>query len=397
MKHITNPFICSPFRKQAALNNFTQTIAKYTHGFHHTFPRSAATPLHRMKGLASQLKVRNIFIKDESNRLGLKSFKVLGATFAIARFLAHRWGIPPRKIECGVLTKKATGSNQESLTFTTASDGNHGRGVAWAARELGFPAKVFLPKGTADSRIKAISSFGALVEVTDVNYDDSVRMAREAASRNNWILVQDTALGDYFQIPLWIMQGYLTMIHEAMELLFKRGNTPISHVFLQTGVGSLAASVLGYLVNRMGEQYPRAIILEPHQAACYFESLKIGDGKSHPARGNLDTVMAGLSCGEANPLAWEILKSYAHNAISCSDRLALQGMRRLANPTNSDPNIVSGESGAAVSVGVLNEIMTNSKFKDLRKDLKLNRQSSILLINTEGDTDPTMYRKITEA
>lgn len=379
-----------------ALNNFTQTIAKYTHGFHHTFPQSATTPLHRLDGLARRLKVKNIFVKDESNRLGLKSFKVLGATFAIARFLAHRWGVPPRRIEFDALTREVADSKNDSLTFTTASDGNHGQGVAWAARELGFPAKVFLPRGTAESRIKAISSLGADVEVTRVNYDGSVRMAREAAARNGWVLLQDTALGDYLQIPLWIMQGYLTMIHEAYKSLFKMEKAPITHVFLQAGVGSLAASVVGYLVNRKGEKYPTTIILEPHQAACYFESFAAADGQARPASGNLDTIMAGLSCGEVNPLAWEIIKHYAHHAISCPDSIALDGMRILANPCGSDRGIISGESGAAVGIGVLQEVLAGDKWKGLKKTLKLDNKSNILLINTEGDTDPAMYRKITE-
>jgi diaminopropionate ammonia-lyase len=279
------------------------------------------------------------------------------------------------------------------LTFTTASDGNHGRGVAWTAAQLGHKAIVFLPEGTVESRIDVIRKTGAEVVVTKFDYDRTVELAKEMAQENGWELVQDTAFENYREIPEWIMQGYTTMVYEVIERMIQMGVEKPSHIFLQAGVGSMAASVLGCFVNEFGISYPLTAIIEPHQAACFYDSVVIGDGRAHPAKGNLKTMMAGLSCGVPSIIAWDILKNFSDMMISCPDYLAAEGIKIFARPLGSDKKIVSGESGA-VGIGLLSAIMKDERNAKIRKQLRLNKDSIILLFNTEGDTDPENYRKI---
>ncbi len=251
-----------------------------------------------------------------------------------------------------------------------------------------------MPKGSSEIRLNNIRKEGAEASITDLKYDDTVRLASQKAKENGWVLVQDTAWDGYEEIPAWIMQGYLTILDEVMEQIAEAGNDRPTHVFLQAGVGSFAGSMLGYQVEKFGEERPITVIVEPDKADCLYKSIKIGDGKPHAVTGSLNTIMAGLACGKPSKTSWDILKDYAEVFVSCPDYVASRGMRILANPLGSDPHIVSGESGAAIGIGIVSLLAENRMLNDLKKSLKLNQDSRILIVSTEGDTDPDHYRKV---
>jgi diaminopropionate ammonia-lyase len=359
--------------------------------YHQSFPEYQPTPLFNPKNLADEMGLKAILVKDESSRFNLKAFKVLGASHAVGRIIAQKLNIEFDKMTFPFLASEAVKGRLGEMTFCTASDGNHGRGLAWVASAIGHKAVVFLPKGTVASRIKAIAATGAKTIVTDTHYDETVLIARDAAEKESWIFVQDTSFDDYQDIPQWIMQGYLTMIHEVTGQMKSFGIKRPTHVLLQVGVGSMAAAIIGYLLNTYGDEYPTTIIVEPHRAACFYESIQ--RKKPSRAEGNLNTIMAGLACGMPSVLAWEIISKSADFFISCDDEIARIGMRQYAAPIGDDPTIISGESGA-VSLGLLIKILTDDSFSEMKDDLKLNKDSIVLLFNTEGDTDPESYGRI---
>jgi len=247
-----------------------------------------------------------------------------------------------------------------------------------------------MPQGSSRARFEAIKQYGAQTEIIKGNYDDAVHWAAEQAQRNGWILVQDTAWEGYEEIPTRIIQGYLTLLHETLEQL--GGKIP-THVFVQCGVGSLASGVQAYLVELFGMRRPRFIVVEPERASCFYESMSINDGNLHKISGDLNTIMAGLACGEPGLLAWKILYSYADVFVTCSDSVAIKGMRILANPLAGDGKVVSGESGA-VTTGLLACLVGDARYRKIGEELKITQESKILLVSTEGDTDPDMYQKI---
>ena len=277
------------------------TAAAAARQFHQGLPGYQPTPLHEVKGLAQLAAVGQVWVKDEAGRFDLDAFKVLGASYAVARLLAHELQLDDA---VGLsLAELAAQAQQQlgQLTLVTATDGNHGRAVAWAAQQLGQQAIVYLPQGAAASRVMAIEQLGAQAVVTDSNYDDAVRLAAQQAEANGWFLVQDTAGPGYTQIPTWIMQGYTTLAAEAWQQLQVQGVRP-THIFLQAGVGSMAAAVLGYFMDVLDERPPKVVIMEPERAACYYQSARRGDGLPHAVIGDLQTIMAGLSCG--NLIRW---------------------------------------------------------------------------------------------
>jgi diaminopropionate ammonia-lyase len=359
--------------------------------FHKSVPEYQATPLHCLPDLAHHLGVKNIYVKDESLRFGLNAFKALGATWAIAGILCEEVGYTLSDIDFPRLKQAA--AQLEDVVFATATDGNHGRGVAWAASRLGCQAVVFMPAGSAESRVKAIEKEGARVWVTDKNYDDAVRMAAGAAEKNGWHLVQDTAFRGYEKVPVWIVQGYTTMAREVLEQLMDRDLEMPTHLFLQAGVGSMAASVLGYYANVLRDACPRTIIVEPNQADCMYQSALADDGTPKAVGGELKTMMVGLACGKPNPFAWSVLRDFASGFVSCPDEVAALGMRQLAGPHGDDPAIVSGESGA-VGVGLLRRLMADRKLTGIKEQIGLDQASVVLCFSTEGDTDPKNYRAI---
>lgn len=361
--------------------------------FHRSLPGYRVTPLYRLPALARHLGVRDIYVKDESHRFGLKAFKALGATWALARILGARLGYAPGAMDFPALRRAAVRLGE--MVFVTATDGNHGRGLAWAAAQLGCRAVVFMPAGSSPHRVSAIAAEGAEVRVTEVNYDDAVRMAAGAAAEHGWHLVQDTALPGYEEIPVWIVQGYTTMAAEVLEQLEEKVLPRPTHLLLQAGVGSLAASVLGYYANVLGSDCPQTLIVEPDQADCLFRSALADDGTPRTVGGALATIMAGLACGEPNPWAWRVLRDFAAGFVSCPDAVAALGMRQLARPCGDDPPIVSGESGA-VGVGLLCRLATDAGMGEVKERFGLGPESVVLCFSTEGDTDPESYRAIVD-
>jgi diaminopropionate ammonia-lyase len=357
--------------------------------FHSAFPNYAPAPLVSLKNLAEYLGISGIFVKDESYRFGLNAFKVLGASYAVGNYVAQALGKQLEEISFEELTSAEVKNLLGEITFTTATDGNHGRAVAWAAQKLGQKAVIYLPKGTSSYRVKAIEETGAKAIVTDLNYDEAVNLANDNASKNGWVLVQDTAWEGYTEIPKWIMQGYTTMAAEAYDQL--KGDYP-THVIVQAGVGSMAAAVIAYLASVYEENPPQFIVVEPDAANCMFHSAQIGDGNPHSVGGDLCTIMAGLACGTPNPIGWEIIKRHVTAYVSCAEEVAARGTRILSSPLKDDPRVISGESGS-VGLGLLSIIMT-PKYKQAQDQLGLSQDSKVLFFSTEGGTDPVSYRKI---
>lgn len=362
--------------------------------FHKSFPQYSETPLAELKHMAEYLGVKDVFVKDESYRFGLNAFKVLGGSFAMANYIAEQVKKPISEVDYKYLTSPELKKDFGQATFFTATDGNHGRGVAWAANKLGQKAVVLMPKGSAKSRFDNIAKEGAKVTIEDVNYDECVRMANAMAEKTqNGVMVQDTAWDGYEKIPTWIMQGYGTMALEASEQLKKSGVDRPTHVLVQAGVGSLAGAVVGYFANCYSDNPPKMIVMEAEAADCLYKSAIGKDGKIRFVEGDLNTIMAGLACGEPNTISFDILKNHVDFFVSCPDWVAEKGMRMLGNPIKGDPQVTSGESGA-VGMGLLAAIMKNDDYKDLRDAMELNKDSMVLMFSTEGDTDPENYKKI---
>ena len=331
------------------------------------------TPLVELPGIAKQLGIGNLFLKDESHRLGLNAFKALGASYAMDKQL-----------------KK----NPKIKTFCTATDGNHGRAVAWMARKLGRKALIYMPKGTVPARVEAIEKEGAKVLMIDHGYDIAVKMAdarvndgNKMSKNHSWSLIQDTAWNGYEEVPSEIMRGYWT---QAYEITKQIGQEKIDVILLQSGVGSWAASIMTYILKEW-EDPPFFIGVEPHSANCLFESIKAGYRLS--VENELKTSMAGLDCGSISTLAWKILKNGLTGAISISDKLSEEAMKILANPISGDPMIISGESGAS-ALGALIGLCKTNKFRGFKEKIYLNEFSKVLVINTEGDTDPSNYQRV---
>ncbi|HBV88335.1 MAG TPA: diaminopropionate ammonia-lyase [Desulfosporosinus sp.] len=361
--------------------------------FHRTFPDYQPTPLRQLSKLANNLGVGGIYVKDESYRFGLNAFKALGGSYAIGRYLAQRLNKDISQLPFEVLTSPEVKELLGDITFATTTDGNHGRGIAWTARQLRQKSVVYMPKGSSQYRLERIRSEGAFAEITDMNYDDAVRMTAEEAQKHGWVVVQDTAWEGYEEIPTWIMQGYGTMSAESLEQLNTLGIEKPTHIFVQAGVGALAGSVQGYFASLFKEDRPKTVIVEADQADCLYKSALAADGKPRVVGGEMATVMAGLACGEPNPIGWNILRDYSDMFVSSPDWVAAKGMRVLANPLLGDPKVISGESGA-VTTGLISVLMMDNSFKEAREALQLDENSHILVFNTEGNTDPYKYRSI---
>ena len=340
--------------------------------FHESFSEYAVTPLVSLECLAEELGLGGIYVKDESFRFGLNAFKVLGGAYAIAKYIDGRDG---------------------EAVFYTATDGNHGRGVAWAARRLGHKAVIFMPDGSSERRREHILGEGAACEIkSGMNYDDCVRLAaKEAAKVKNGVVLQDTSWEGYKEIPAWIMQGYGTIALEADEQLRELGVTRPTHIFTQAGVGSFAGAITGVFKNLHPENCPVMTVVEPNAADCIYRSAV--SGKREIVSGEMRTIMAGLANGEPNAISWEILKNCASFFASCPDMVAAKGMRMLAYPKGSDKEVVSGESGA-VGLGLAASLMMDKDLEGFKDALGLDRNSRVLVISSEGDTDPEAYRAI---
>lgn len=358
--------------------------------FHRSFPQYAVTPLADLRHMAEYLGVARVAVKDESWRFGLNSFKVLGGSYAIGRFLAREMGMDISDLTYDTLVSDEFLEKLGSATFIAATDGNHGRGVAWTARELRQRCIVLMPKGTTQSRFDNIASLGAEVSIEDGNYDDCVRMAVEMApSFEHGVIVQDTSWPGYTDIPTWIMQGYGVMADEAAEQFAEKP----THIFVQAGVGAMAGAVTGYFAALYPDDPPRVVVVEPDTADCMFRGAERGDGVSVTVTGDMPSIMAGLSCGEPCELGWDLFKNHATGFVSGADSFTVRGMRMLAGNFKDDPHVVSGESGAA-GFGAFASIMLEEGLAPVREELGLGPDSKVLCFSTEGDTDPVRYKQI---
>jgi len=359
--------------------------------FHKSFPQYSETPLVRLKALAGVLGIKEVYIKDESFRFGLGAFKVLGGSFAIAKYIAKLASRDISEMTYDMLTSKELREKIGQITFFTATDGNHGRGVAWAANKLGQKAVVFMPKGSSATRLEKIRAEGAEASIIDGNYDDAVRLAAaESAKVPGSVVVQDTAWDGYEEIPGWIMQGYGTMAMEADRQLMRGGDMP-THIIVQAGVGSLAGAVTGYFTSAYNEKCPLITVAEAKAADCLYRSALAKEYSV--VGGDLSTIMAGLACGEPNTISWEVLKNHVGFFASCPDWVAAKGMRILSSPMGADERVVSGESGA-VGLGLLAALSMHGGYAEMRRNMGLDENSVVLLFSTEGDTDPQMFRDV---
>lgn len=350
------------------------------------WPGYQPTPLLRLSQLATRLGVQSIDYKDESQRFALKSFKALGGAYAVFRLIqkAIAQQHPGVKATVADILTGRFNAIVAALTVTCATDGNHGRSVAWGAQTFGCRCVIYVHQMVSQGRADAIAAFGAEVVRVPGNYDDSVRHADQQAQAHGWTVVSDTTYEGYREIPIDVMHGYGVMAREVVAEM----PTPPTHVIVQAGVGAFAAAVCATFWLAWGAQRPRFIVVEPTNAACFFESGLV----DHPVAvgGELDTVMAGLACGEVSPVAWEILKFGVQAYVTLADDFALEAMRLLAAPNAPDPAIVAGETGS-VGLGLM---LAAEQSPEIARLLGLSTTSRVLLLGSEGDTDPVIYQSV---
>jgi diaminopropionate ammonia-lyase len=343
------------------------------------------TPLHVLPALAAELGVGAIHVKDEGFRLGLGSFKALGGSYAVIRLVLEEAGRQfGRPVDIAELHAPEIRAVAAGMTVACATDGNHGRSVAQGAQLVGAKAAIFVHSGVSDERVAAIARFGARMIRVAGTYDDSVTEAARVASEKGWTVVSDTSWPGYERIPGLVMQGYTAMLREALRQLPE----PPTHVFVQAGVGGVAATVSGHLALVLGNRRPTSVVVEPARAACLFETARAG----HPVR--IDhgepTVMAMLECYEPSLVAWRVLSRVADAFMTVDEEDAVAVMNRLARPAGNDPAIVAGESGGAGLAGLIR----SAADPEIRAALDLTESSRVLVINTEGATDPERYAEL---
>jgi diaminopropionate ammonia-lyase len=350
------------------------------------WPGYKVTPLHSLVSISSELGVDKIWYKDEAGRFGLGSFKALGGAYAVftqlKEIIESKTG---ELVTINELLDRSYGSIVSDIIFTCATDGNHGRSVAWGAQLFGCQCVIYIHSQVSEGRQLAIEKFDAEVIRVKGNYDDSVRQAAADAGNSDRIIISDTSYEGYTSIPKFVTLGYTVMLKEIINQL--EGNIP-THVFLQGGVGGLASAVCAYFWQYWGNKRPRLIIVEPEAANCLQQSARFGSPVV--VKGELKTLMAGLACGEVSKLAWEILSTGCDDFVTLDEGSVAPCMRLLAGGSNSDPDIVAGESavaGLAALIGVL-------QAKDLTTNMGLDSCSRVLVIGTEGATDQVLYDKL---
>ncbi len=345
------------------------------------------TPLVPLPGLASALGVGGIWYKDESLRFDLNSFKALGGAYAVLRLLVRE--IERRKNISGVTSPDLLAGGHKDiageLTVTCATDGNHGRSVAWGAYLFGCNCVIFIHENVSQARQQAIEYYGARVERVPGNYDDSIKHAAQMAEKHGWYVVSDTSYPGYMDVPRHVMEGYTVLAGEVVEQL--DGARP-SHLFVQGGVGGFPAAVIARLWEAWGAERPWASVVEPDRAACILESIQAGEPRV--VGGDLDTLMAGLACGTVSLLAWEILAEGADDVMAVPDTGVGPAMKLLAEGVGDDPPLVAGESAVAGLLGLI----AARRDEEVSKKMGLGPESEVLLIGTEGDTDPDLYRDL---
>ena len=344
-----------------------------------SWPKYSPTPLLSLTNLANTIGVKSVLYKNEAERFGLKSFKALGGAYAVYKCLENlieEDPSNPQKIEA--IQKKIS-----NITVTSATDGNHGKSVAWGARMFGCKCIIFIHEKVSKNREIALKEYGAQVVRSGKNYDESVKIANQSAQENGWYVISDTSYAGYTEIPKHVMNGYELMAYEAVV----KQNAKPTHVFLQTGVGSLAAGVTANLFRNLNYA-PKIIIVDPEDADCWTKSIK--NKKPVNCEGDLNTLMAGLACGTVSILAWELLSKTIDAAMSISDIDAARAIRCLKFCKKSEQSIEAGESATAGLAGLI-LLSNNSSLKDR---LTINKNSEILIFGSEGVTDPDIYNKI---
>ncbi|MGJ7040280.1 diaminopropionate ammonia-lyase [Shinella sp. BE166] len=345
----------------------------------------AETPLVALPGLAEKLGIGAVHIKDEGHRFGLGSFKALGGAYAVIRLVLEEAGKRlGRIVDISELHAPEVQAVARGMTVACATDGNHGRSVAQGAELVGARAAIFVHSGVSDERVAAIARFGAEMVRVEGTYDDSVREAARVAAERGWTIVSDTSWPGYERIPGLVMQGYTALVREALRKLPE----PPTHVFIQSGVGGIAASVAGHLALEFGEARPVFTVVDPARAACLFETARAG----HPVtiEHGAPTVMAMLECYEPSLIAWRILSRVADAFMTVNEEDAVAVMWQLANPVDGDPAIVAGESGGVGLAGLMRAMADPA----VKAALGFDARSRIFLVNTEGATDPGKYAEI---
>ncbi len=349
---------------------------------------NAETPLVSLPSLAAASGVGAIHVKDEGQRLGLGSFKALGGAYAVIRLVLEaaeaRLG---RQVDMAGMHSPEVRQIAEGMTFACATDGNHGRSVAQGAQLVGARSAIFVHSGVSDERVAAIARFGAEMIRVAGSYDDSVKEAARVADERGWTIVSDTSWPGYERIPALVMQGYTALVREALRQI----PAPPTHVFIQAGVGGIAAAVAGHLAIAHGEKRPVFTVVDPARAACLFETARAGYPVTVPH--GEPTVMAMLECYEPSRVAWRILSRTADAFMTVDEEDAIAVMRRLADPAPGDPSVVSGESGGVGLAGFLKAVAD----PDMKAALSIGPDAHILVVNTEGATDPGRYREIVGA
>lgn len=359
--------------------------------FHRSMAAYAPTPLLRLDELARRGGVDAVYVKNEAERFGLNAFKALGSSFAIGRVVCRRLGLDIADCSMAELQAPKWQRQIAGLTFATATDGNHGRGVAWTARLLGCGARVYMPKGTEPERVEAIRDLGATVTVTEGSYDETVALAAAEAAANGWVLVQDTSFDGYEEIPRAIIQGYSTIAAEAAAELRAQGKTP-THIFLQAGVGSMAGGLAACYLHEFGGT-PQIVVLEPKNVACCYLSARAGQNVT--VGGVQQTIMAGLNCGTPCPLIMPILQKRAGFFMACPDYVAAHGMRLAQRPLGDDPQFVSGESGA-IGLGTAALLLQRPELAEVRAAMGIDSSAVLLVLNTEGAMAPSVWRRVVQ-
>ena len=346
------------------------------------------TVLHSLEGLAAEIGIGALYYKDESTRFGLGSFKALGGAYAVHQVLRQALdaALPDTTVSPDDINGRRFAEMAKKITVVTATDGNHGRSVAWGAQRFGCQCMIYMHENVSPARQGAVEAFGASVVRVAGNYDDSVRQADHDAKANGWHIVSDTSYPGYMEIPREVMAGYTLMTTETMDQL-PTGVIP-THVFIQGGCGGLAGAVGADLWHRYGGKIPHLTVVEPVPAACLYQSARAGK----PQLVNIvdESLMAGLSCGEVSLLGWQILKSAARHFLTISDSAVAPLMKRLAAGVPEDPPIIAGESAIAGLAGLIGA-MGN---EPLAREMDLNSKSRVLVFGTEGATDPALFEAL---
>ncbi len=350
------------------------------------WPGYTPTPLLQLSMLAEKANVKTIHCKDEAPRFGLGSFKSLGGAYAVSVILLNQIKEETGKdISLAELSNGTYHDITNRITVCCATDGNHGRSVAWGAEQFGCHCIIYIHSEVSEGRKSAIEQYGATVIRIDGNYDDSIRIADDESRKHNRIVVSDTSYPGYMEIPADVMRGYTVLADEALDQM---GDTLPTHVFLQGGVGGFAAAITRRIRDRCTSKQPKIIVVEPDQAACIYESVKKGEPVA--VHGDLATIMAGLACGEVSLMAFKTLINEIDNVLVIPDETAISTMRFLANGAAGDPPLVSGESGVTGLSGLLLARCN----PDISEMLELNDDSNVLVISTEGATDETVYEEL---